>query len=333
MIAEQAIALKNVRKHICFAAVAITLLSYLESGSQPTKMNWVVKTALQKVIGMMPAIVGDPVYHGLQRTYRGIPSDIEGQRAFVLEVTEFLQAIRGTSIPGMRIIELGSGWYPTLPLLLLREFGAAQIYTFDSSRHYSRARIGDAAREIMKAFPESREDPVLQATASTGVLPESVHYYPHRKLQEIAGLPDGPADLAVSRSVLEYMVPQDVALVHRQSHKWLKKNALWVHLVGTSDDRARHDRSLKRFDFLRYGEAEWTRICGNRYSYKNQLRLPEYRDLFKLAGWNVARERAVVSESAIADLKLITIHSQFAKFSASELVAGAIRFALESSTP
>jgi hypothetical protein len=291
-------------------------------------MKWIVKAAAQQVLGRMPARLADPIYHGLQQAARDIPVNIQGQRSFINEAASFLGDIRGKTLAGLRIVELGSGWHPTLPLLLTREFGAEAVHTFDVNQHYSPARIAQAAREIMKAVEPLKDDPVLCQTALTGHLPDSVHYYPRTKIQRFSEMPGGLAHLALSRSVLEYATPEQIHDIHRSSLRWLTQDALWIHLVGTSDDRARQDKNLNQFDFLKHSEKAWLRISGNRYAYKNRLRLPQYRPLFLAAGWHVKREQASVSEPALARLNQIPIHPDFAQFSAAELVAGAIRFAL-----
>jgi len=292
-------------------------------------MKWIVKAAVQQILAAMPARVADPIYHGLQQYVRGIHVDIKGQRRFIEEVALLLEDIRGKTLSGLRIVELGSGWFPVLPLLLVREFGVASVQTFDVNQHYSSARIATAAREIMETVMHLREDPVLKQTALTGHLPDSIHYYPRTRIQHILELRSGLAELALSRSALEYIAPEDIRDIHSRSVQWLTPDALWIHLVATtSDERARQDRKLHQLDFLRYSEKEWSRISGNRYAYKNRLRLPQYRSLFQSAGWHVERERASISESTMATLNRVSLHPDFGRFSPEELIADSIRFAL-----
>ncbi len=228
----------------------------------------------------------------------------------------------------MRIVELGSGWYPVLPLLLVREFGAAQVCTFDISHHYSPARIARAAGEMMQAVAELREDTVLSEVAASGRLPDSIRYFPRTRIQDFRELPGGPADVAVSVSVLEYIPPYCIREILRASKQWLTPDALWFHLIGTSDDRARQDKSLHPLEFLKYGEKQWFRISGNRYGYKNRLRQPQYRSLFKEEGWRIEWEAASIPKEAVTTLDRLRIHEDFRNFSTEELAAGSLRFGL-----
>jgi hypothetical protein len=135
-------------------------------------------------------------------------------------------------------------------------------------------------------------------------------------------------DLALSQSVLEYITPEDIRDIHISSHRWLTPNSLWIHVIGTSDNRARQDGRLHPYDFLKYSDKRWLRLSGNRYAYNNRLRLPQYRSLFREAGWHVACERAPVSERAVSTLNRVRIHADFHGFSPEELIAGPLQLAL-----
>jgi hypothetical protein len=291
-------------------------------------MKWIIKAALQQLLGSMPARVADPIYHGIQRLTLGIPIEVQDQRSFIEEVASVLNDIRGKSLSGLRIVELGSGWYPVLPLLLISEFGALSVDTFDVNQHYSPVRIAAAAVEIMNVVGHLQGDSVLQQTARSGCLPDSIHYHPRSKVQGVSEIRGGLADLALSRLVLPNITPEDIREIHFRSQQWLTQDALWIHILNTGDERARGDSTLHPFDFLRYSEKEWMMRSGNRYAYTNRLRLPQYRSLFESAGWHVEREQASISKSAIETLHRVPIHADFQCFSPEALSAGAIRFAL-----
>jgi hypothetical protein len=291
-------------------------------------MKWVIKAAVQKVFGSLPARVADPMYHGIQHLTRGIPIEVQDQRSFIEEVASVLNDIRGKSLSGLRIVELGSGWYPVLPLLLICEFGALSVDTFDVNQHYSPVRIAAAASEIMNVVVHLRGDSVLQQTARSGCLPDSIHYHPRSEVQAVSEIRGGLADLALSRLVLPNITPEGIREIHFRSRQWLTQDAIWIHILNTGDERAREDSTLHPFDFLKYSEKEWMRRSGNRYAYTNRLRLPQYRSLFESAGWNVEREVASVSKSAIETLNRVPIHADFQCFSPEALSASSIRFAL-----
>jgi hypothetical protein len=291
-------------------------------------MKWVTKARVQRLLSFLPARVADPVYHGIQQQWRGIPLEVQDQRAFLDEVASLLKQVRGKSLSGLRIVELGSGWYPVLPLLLTRYYGARIVDTFDVNQHYSKARIAAAAREIMKIVPRLVDDSVLQETANTGKLPCSVQYHPRTKIQEYSRLTGGTTDLALSRLVIPYIYPETLREIHLSSRQWLTQDALWIHSLNTSDERAREDSTLHQFDFLRYSEQEWMRISGNRYAYCNRLRLPQYRSLFASAGWHVEREQAAISSRAIETLNSVPLHADFSDLSPETLSADSIRFTL-----
>src|ERR1019366_2180465 len=242
-------------------------------------MKWVVKAAVQQVLGSMPGQVADPIYHGFQQLVGTMHIDIHEQRLFIEEVAALLEDIRGKTLSGLRIVELGSGWFPVLPLLLVREFGALSVDTYDVNRHYSPARVAATAREIMKVSAHLKGDFVLEQTALTGRLPDSIRYHSRTSLQHVKEICGGPADLALSFDVLQYVAPATVREIHISSRQWLMQDAPWVHFVVTSDERAIRSTELDPIDFLRYSDKEWMGISGNRYAYQNRLSLPPYESL------------------------------------------------------
>jgi hypothetical protein len=137
-------------------------------------MKWIFEAAAQQVLGILQGQVADPILHGIQRFVQTTPIDVHEQRSFIEEVALLLRETRGKTVSGLRIVELGSGWHPVLPLFLVSEFEAFAAHTFDVDRHYSSARIAAAAREIMEIIAHLRRDPVLNETALAGRLSESI---------------------------------------------------------------------------------------------------------------------------------------------------------------
>jgi hypothetical protein len=290
-------------------------------------LNWIIKNTVQRVLGRIPAGVADPVYHCLQHV-QGMKLDVQAQRNFLAGVVAASSEFRGRSLSSLRLVELGSGWFPVLPLLAVSEFGVPSVDTFDLNHHYSKARIAAAARAIQAAVPLLRSHAALNDAAESGRLPASIYYHPRTRAETIRNLRNGPADLAVSHAVLESIPGEDIKAIHRASRHWMTSQGVWVHLIGPSDERSYQDKRLHPVDFLRYSEAEWQRLSGNRYAYKNRLRVSEYPPIFRAAGWKVLKENFSVSKKALSALPKLPLHDDFKAFSPEELVAGRLHFVL-----
>lgn len=284
--------------------------------------SWRTKAAIQRAIARLPVPLGDWVYHGLQGLRGGVNPEVARHVGFIDQVQSLRERLGEPPLAGLGVVELGSGWSPLTPMVLLRR-GARSVDTFDLNRHYSRARIRAAAAAVSQCLGPCD---ALGLAASTGSLPPAIRYHPHTDLGNHA--PPDPAHLAVSRFVLEHVRPEDIVRIHRNSLEWMAPGGLWIHWVSPSDHRSYDDKSLGPIDFLRYSQAEWSEIAGNRFAYHNRLRLPHYRGLFAEAGWTVVHEDYDVPADAPGVAAAVPVHPDFAGLSEEELSAGSLWFVL-----
>ena len=284
-------------------------------------MDWRVKAFVQAGLGALPPRLGDPLYHALQRR-RGLRPNAVGHRDLVRRLERALAAEGAAGLPGRSVVELGSGWFPLTPLLLLAR-GARRVQTFDTAEHYSPARIRAAAAALLA---EGEAHRVIEEAAGTGRLPRSVVYRPRTRLEAAEGVER--ADLGVSRFTLEHVPAETIAAIHRRSRDWMAPGGWWLHWVSPSDHRAYDDRRLSLVDFLRYSDAEWARIAGNRYAYHNRLRRSDYVLLFAEAGWEVCAEEGEASPAQMAALGELPLAEKYRGRPFEDLAASSLWFSL-----
>lgn len=286
-------------------------------------VSWRTTLRIQRALATLPAPLGDALYH-LAQKINGLEVRVRFHARFVERCERSLAALGRGPLEGKGLVELGSGWFPATPLLLLSR-GVCRTHTFDLRKHYSRKRIREAAHAVFRrtAHPEV-------AAAADGTLPESVRYFPRTDLAT-ARLAEKSVDLAISQFVLEHVRPEDIERIHKASLSWLADDGLWIHWISPGDHRAYGDRSLSAVDFLRYSPAEWDRIAGNRFAYHNRLRRSQYRELFQRCGWRTVMDEAELSPAAREQLAGLPLHRDFARLPADDLVAGSLWFVLEKS--
>lgn len=275
-------------------------------------MDWRLKAVAQAACAALPTRSGDALYHRLQ-TQRGLAPDPAGHVAFLQRLAAH------HDVTGMSVVELGSGWFPLTPLLLLAR-GADKVHTYDLNRHYSQKRISIAAGALLDC---GVEEPILHTVHRTGVLPNGIDYHPNTDLGRARV---EHADLALSRFVLEHVEPRAIAAIHQASRQWLQ--GPWIHWVSSSDHRAFGDPALTNIDFLRYSERRWRLFGGNRFAYHNRLRRPEYRQLFEESGWEPLVDEAVVDETTVAIAASMRLPDRFGYMSCDDLAAGSLWFVL-----
>jgi hypothetical protein len=270
---------------------------------------------------MLPVPLGDSVYHFMQEV-KGLAPNVQRHVRFVDRFERSLAMLGRGSLRTKRVIELGSGWFPVTPLLLLMR-GAACIETFDLQKHYSRKRIREAARALL----DHASHPDIARSAERGTLPAAIRYFPRTNLAS-ARLPRKSAAVAISQFVLEHVPPEQIEHIHRASLSWLADDGLWIHWISPGDHRAYGDESLSPVDFLRYSSTDWERIAGNRFAYHNRLRRSQYRDLFERSGWTAVLEESNVSQETREQLARLPVHCDFSALAPDDLVAGSLWFVL-----
>src|SRR5690606_30703729 len=127
-----------------------------------------LKVLAQRTLGVLPARVGDPLYHRLQRIAGDLDPHVDLSRRFVDEAEALLRGRREAGFEGAHVVELGSGWAPVVPFLLLAR-GAASVDTYDLNAHYAPERIRGAARAVLDAGIDVPGG--LARVAETGELP------------------------------------------------------------------------------------------------------------------------------------------------------------------
>ncbi|MBL4662442.1 MAG: hypothetical protein JKY22_02520 [Flavobacteriaceae bacterium] len=96
-------------------------------------------------------------------------------------------------------VELGSGWLPILPYLLLTKGEAKRVDTYDINEHYNAGKIQKLNTHFKDEF--DKNDIRLEGAYN---LPSSMRYYPKTPIEK-GSL--GEVDIVISRFVLEHVPP------------------------------------------------------------------------------------------------------------------------------
>ncbi|WPR71592.1 hypothetical protein SLW70_00265 [Flavobacterium sp. NG2] len=284
-------------------------------------MDHRLKTSIFKILSVLPDNLGYFLYHFLQDigSKQTLGDKIKSTKHTYDTILGILQK-NNLSLKGMKIAELGSGWVPILPYLLILEGKAKEIVTYDVNEHYN-------VNEIKKVndFYRKYEDFEIKKNEKYP-LHEAVCYFPKKDICK-GDLED--VDLIVSRFVLEHVLPIDIKKMHGYFSSNLKTGSYVLHLISPSDHRAYSDSALSLQDFLKYSETEWDKI-QTKFDYHNRLRLPQYLAIFEKEFDIVFVEHDRIDANSVAysKFKALVIHDDFKVFSEQELMAGSINVLL-----
>lgn len=233
----------------------------------------------------------------------------------------------GLPLSGAVVLEVGSGWYPVIPLML-RLAGAERVVLTDAHRLMDRETLGAAldflrerqadladrlripAAEVAQFLNEDAESDLETALARRGLV--------YRVPPDLAGL-GAPVDAVVSHTVLEHIPPAELTGLFADSLRALRPRGLISHGVDHSDHREHRDPRLSRVDFLKYSDAVWRWLCLNPQDYTNRLRHSDYVRMIEAAGFGLEIERPLVDEPTLAGLGDIAPARRFSAYDARDL--------------
>jgi hypothetical protein len=294
--------------------------------------HWRIKGAVQKVLERLP--YGEQLHHHLQRR-GGLASFADECDLKVDDWRIMMEHLRQTkiSVAGKTLVEIGTGWYPTLPTCMYLA-GAARIHTFDLVRHVradltrqlvdhlrvhveliARAAAVDAATiETRRAAFAKR----LAAGASLADASEGAIDYHAPADASRTGFPAGSVDLVFSNSVLEHVFPEVLPAMFAEGYRILKPGAAAMHSVNCGDHYAYFDRSISQLHYLKYSERAW-KLWNNDFQFQNRLRAKEFTKLAKSAGFAIELDASVVRPQRLAELDEIRVDPQFSAYTREEL--------------
>ena len=282
-----------------------------------------LKSLIFKFLNTLPSSVGYFCYHQLQRMVeRNLSQTVAVNQKSLDKATQMLERV-GERFEGKCVLEIGSGWMPLMPYLMLAKAQAKSVYTYDLNAHYSKRSIRKLNRYALSnnwALPK-------EVLHSSDYL-DTMRYYPKTNIISANLPPD--VDIVFSRFVLEHITPNDLLAMHEKFANSMPKGTLILHLISPSDHRAFSDSSLSHYDFLRYSKQEWAAI-QTKFDYHNRLRLPHYLDIFQQAGLellHVEYDTAQPGTPKWEKYQAVPIHPDYQSLTDDERTAGSINVLL-----
>lgn len=284
-------------------------------------MHWRIKATIQALLGLAPR--GDQLHYWLQRRAGGL-------RHFADELAEKVQEWElmvdrlgsvGVSIVDRHLVEIGTGWYPTLPLCCYLA-GAARVETFDLNRHLKPDLTVACAVELGRQIDRlarasgcssgsiaAKQRALVAALERGAELDEAtggVVRYRAPGDASATGLSAGTVDLVFSNSVLEHIPREGIAGCFAEARRILAPTGVIFHAVNCGDHYAATDRSITELNYLRYSDRAWRR-WNNRFLYQNRLRAIDFIELARDAGFAIELENAQVHPRRLAQLATIPV--------------------------
>ena len=280
-------------------------------------MNNKIKTLIFKYLSLFPREIGNYLYHKIQNKNQANNLNLKLISAKdTFNELEKLCSFLKIDLKEKTILEIGSGWVPSLPYLFLYKSFAKKIITYDINKHYQEHNL----KNFNELF-ESKYNVLLNVDEKN--LPLEVEYIPNCNVSDCK---DQSVDVVFSRFVFEHVPTEEIKNIHQKFQLNLKKGTYIIHFISPSDHRAYTDKTLTLQDFLKYSKKEWDKI-QTRFDYHNRLRFSEYLNIFKELNIEIVYQNYILPDKKSSQYQLfkkLTLHEDYENFTEEDLVAGNI---------
>lgn len=280
-------------------------------------MDWKTKARIQGAVARLPPSLSYGMYYWLQRRFGGLREVTPvASCAGGLGCWRRIEAA-GRSPDDKVFVEVGTGRRLNVPITLWL-LGARAVLTADLNPYLKfelvRKDVEYLAGPEGNALSELRERALPERFAALRAL--SGADYKLEDLLQLCGIrylapvdaanmpiPDECADYHVSFTVFEH-IPYEVLLsILIGGKRILRQGGMFVHRIDYSDHFAHSDASIPLINFLRFTDAEWHKLAGNRYMYMNRLRDDDYVRLFREADLRVLSHEPDMSGDLLTRLR------------------------------
>jgi SAM-dependent methyltransferase len=264
--------------------------------------SWKTKAALQRLLSKLPW--RQQIYHWVRwrviKTLKANPSEHEKRLSWAARHMEYTFKHSGQEKLPSRILELGTGEFPTVPIALFL-CGAERVTTLDIEKLFHRGyflamleALASIPRDTMKKYLPALKDARLailkqtaenaQNTSTEAILSTFKINYQIMDARKLTFEKDS-FDLILSNTTLEHIPPDDLQQILTSFHQVLKPEGLMSHLIDMSDHFEHSDHSITAYNYLQFDSETWAKF-NTPFLYQNRLRCPDYVRLMDKAGFD-----------------------------------------------
>jgi hypothetical protein len=307
-----------------------------EWGQVSGMASWLVKAIVQRGIGALPnphywnEFFQERVTCSLDLTDEKFHWSLGDCRKHL----ESLQRYATTPPDGFSVFELGTGWYPVVPIGLFL-CGAREVWTWDivpllkpdrlklTIDRFLELEKRQVLQDHLRALPER-----LALLRKVRSLCESEGWHPARVLEQLgiyyligsasrSGLSPQSVNLVMSDGVLQYLSPEALVEVFREFRRIAAPDGVMSHIIGLGDEYATFDPGITQFNFLRFSDRLW-RWLNNPIIPLNRLRVSDYRRVCSESGFEIVGETSVRGDPA--ELARTPLAAKFREYPVEDLL-------------
>ena len=302
-------------------------------------VNWRVKGILQKLFSWLPG--GSRVNSALQTRLGGLRRLDRNVDVKVIDdwvpLVLHMQSLQ-VPVEGKVFVEIGTGWYPTLPVCF-HLAGAARCITYDlrplMDWTLTQRMVARLERHIPQiatslgleaALLHGRLEHIRQAASQDDFLRRAGIEYRAPGDATRTGLPDRSVDVVFSNSVLEHVPGPVIARLMQEARRTLRPGGIALHSVNCGDHYAYFDPGVTQINYLKYGSLHWW-LWNNDLQYQNRLRADDFLALARDAGLSIVLNRQRPRPELMERIGTFPVAREFRHYSREQLCTTSIDFA------
>jgi predicted SAM-dependent methyltransferase len=255
---------------------------------------------------------------------------------YYFRTENFLRMLRrhGALRPGMRFLEMGTGWVHWEATMVRNEVAAHGVL-YDVWDNRSLPRFRNYVRQL--ADPAVRARLGLTAPAGAALMAQVAQVQDFTEAYRLCdfeyvvdpeglmrSLPEESFDLIVSSDVGEHLPRAAVADILRRSFALLKPGGIAYHQIVLTDHLGIYARNIHPKEYLRFDRETYDRRYGNAIQYINLIQIPEWRALFTESGFEIVEMERI----GMSDLSNLPVHPAWRDVSAEDLSCTVVQFLL-----
>ena len=249
-------------------------------------MRWQLHVAKLAVMGRLPF---GARLRAVKRRFLGYPPNRGNLKGTLRDLEEMVGELAGMgrSLKGATVLEIGSGWFPVIPVMLAAA-DAQRVYLSDLTPRIDR---GTLAATLGFLRSEHKDLGVVKHASRLEDFP-FVYLAP----LDLRRVEDQSVDFIMSRAVLEHIQKDDLLTLFRSLRPKLKADGLMLHCVDHSDHLEHHDKRLTKVNFLTWSDRLHTLVNALTREGENRLRHSDYVGLLAECGYEVIKANACMHE-------------------------------------
>lgn len=259
---------------------------------------------------------------------------------FELKITHASDHIRfftkhGDTVPSdwstKTCMELGSGWYPVIPVSLFL-VGMGKTISIDINSWMTKESVLKTIEHFISWRADGRLEQYVQNIqadrwATLLDIYNNQNKYAFETILQMLKLEllikDARAtdldaesmDFICSNNTFEH-IPENILFgILKEFHRICKKEGVMSHFIDLSDHFAHFDQSITIYNFLKYSPQAWDRI-DNSIQPQNRLRFKQYQKMYSDLSIPITEEE--IRKGSLSDLEKVKVHESFAHLTPKE---------------